>query len=266
MTTTPQMSPTTSADSHEDRPARHIPQYSRRRILGTWAAAALPMAALAWIGAPLVQSTLDGPSAWPRAILVCLTAGMIWQFVLVMISVRKEQGSLRWTVLKDALWLHSPRNPRTGRRGGRLWWVLLPLILLVAAKEELPKIPAPVDRDQALFLQSAAGQEFFAGNWVWFAVIVTMMIFNTVLGEELLFRGLLLPRMRGAFGRWDWLVNGVLFGVYHLHVPWSIPANTLDTFFISLPASRYRSALIGIFVHSIQTVVFSALLLALVLG
>jgi membrane protease YdiL (CAAX protease family) len=266
MTTTPQMSPTTSADSREDRAADDLPQYSGRRILGTWAAAALPMAALAWVGAPLVQSTLDGPSAWPRAILVCLTAGMIWQFALVMIMVRREQGSLRWTVLKDALWLRSPRNPRTGRRGGRLWWVLLPLILLVAAKEELPKIPAPVDRDQALFLQSAAGQEFFSGNWLWFAVIVTMMIFNTVLGEELLFRGLLLPRMRGACGRWDWLVNGVLFGVYHLHVPWSIPANTLDTFFISLPASRYRSALIGIFVHSVQTVVFTALLLALVLG
>jgi membrane protease YdiL (CAAX protease family) len=93
-----------------------------------------------------------------------------------------------------------------------------------------------------------------------------MMVFNTVLGEELLFRGLLLPRMRGAFGRWDWLANGVLFGVYHLHLPWSIPANTLDTFFISLPASRYRSALIGILVHSVQTVVFTGLLLALVLG
>ena len=55
--------------------------------------------------------------------------------------------------------------------------------MLVAAKEELPKIPAPVDRDQGLFLQSAAGQEFFSGNWLWFAVIVTMMVFNTVLGE-----------------------------------------------------------------------------------
>ena len=51
----------------------------------------------------------------------------------------------------------------------------------------------------------------------------------------------------------DWL-DDVLFGVYHLHLPWSIPANTLDTFFISYPASRYRSALIGICVHSVQTV------------
>jgi hypothetical protein len=38
-----------------------------------------------------------------------------------MISVRREQGPLRWPVLKDALWLHAPRNPRTERRGGRLW-------------------------------------------------------------------------------------------------------------------------------------------------
>jgi membrane protease YdiL (CAAX protease family) len=256
----------TSADIGDDIATGDLPQYSGRRVLATWAAAALPMAGLAWIGAPLLQTTFDGPSAWPRAILLCLTVGMIWQFLFVMICVRREQGSLRWSVLKDALWLHAPRNPRTRRRGGRLWWVLLPLIVLVAAKEELPRIPAPVERDQGLFLQSAAGQEFFSGNWVWFAVIVTMMIFNTVLGEELLFRGLLLPRMRGAFGRWDWLANGVLFGAYHLHLPWSIPANTLDTFFISLPASRYRSALIGILVHSVQTVVFTALLLALVLG
>lgn len=242
-----------------------IPQYSRRRIIGTWAAAALPMAALAWVVAPWLAGVLDGPSAWPQAILLSLTAGLIWQFVFVVVAVRREQGSLRWSVIKDALWLRAPRSPRTGRRGGRLWWLLVPLVLAVAAKEELPKIPAPVHRDQGQFLQSVAGQDFFSGNWLWFALIVTMMIFNTVLGEELLFRGLLLPRMRGAFGRWDWLVNGVLFGVYHLHLPWSIPANLLDTFFISFPASRYRSALIGICVHSVQTVVFTALLLPLVL-
>ena len=263
--TTPRTYSTGPAVVPADIDPRPLPQYSRRRILGTWAAAALPMAALAWIVAPLLARTFEGPSAWPRAILLSLTVGMVWQFVFVVLTVHREQGSLRWSVVKDALWLRAPRSPRTGRRGGRLWWMLVPCILLVAAKEALPKIPAPVDRDQGLFLQSAAGQEFFSGNWLWFALIVTMMIFNTVLGEELLFRGLLLPRMRGAFGRWDWLVNGVLFGIYHLHLPWSIPANTLDTFFISWPASRYRSALIGIFVHSVQTVIFTGLLLMVVL-
>ena len=254
----------TAEAARQDAPDS-LPQYSRRRVLGTWAAAALPMGALAWIGAPLLASTFEGPSAWPRAIVLALTAGLVWQFVFVMAAVRAEQGSLRWPVLRDALWLRAPRHPRTGRRGGRLWWVLVPLIVLVAATEALPAIPAPVDRDQGLFLASTAGQEFFSGNWTWFAVMVVMMTFNTVLGEELLFRGLLLPRMRGAFGRWDWLVNGVLFGAYHLHLPWSIPANLLDTFVLSLPARRYRSALLAICVHSAQTVVFTVLLLVLVL-
>ena len=246
-----------------DLPA--VPQYSPRRILGTWAAAALPMAALAWVAAPLLADALDGPSAWPRALVLCLCAGLLWQFVLVLLALRHEQGTLRWAVAREALWLRSPRSPRTGRSGGRLWLLLVPLVVLVAATEEMPSLPAPADRDLGAFLRSSAGQDFLAGNWTWFAVILAMMVLNTVVGEELLFRGLLLPRMRGVCGRADWVANGVLFAVYHLHAPWAVPAALLDTFLISLPAGRYRSALIGICVHSVQTVVLGTLLLLLVL-
>ena len=243
-----------------------VPQYTLVRVLGTWAAAALPMAALAWLAAPWLASTMNGPTALPRALLASLTAGLVWQFVLVLVLVHREQGTLRWAVIKDALWLHGPRRPRTGRRGGRAWLVIVPLILAVVAIEMLPAaLPTPGDRDMGLFLESDAGQSFLSGNWAWFALIVTMGIFNTVLGEELLFRGLLLPRMSGVFGRYDWAANGVLFALYHLHVPWAIPRILLDTFVLAYPSRRYRSALIGISVHSAQTVVISALVLALVL-
>jgi membrane protease YdiL (CAAX protease family) len=96
-------------------------------------------------------------------------------------------------------------------------------------------------------------------------ILVTQFVFNTALGEELLFRGLLLPRM-GSFGRADWVVNGVLFAAYHLHVPWVIPQTILvDTFAQSLPARRYRSSLIAIAAHSAQSVFFTVIALALVL-
>jgi membrane protease YdiL (CAAX protease family) len=94
---------------------------------------------------------------------------------------------------------------------------------------------------------------------------MTMSLFNTVLGEELLFRGLLLPRMHGAFGDRDWLANGLLFAVYHLHMPWAIPGSLLDPFIYSLPAKRHRSALLGIAVHSAQSVVMGVLVLMVVL-
>src|SRR5215203_731897 len=244
-------------------------QYSLAKILGVWAAAALPMGALAWVVAPLVAGGLDGPVPLPRALLVGLTVGLIWQFVLVMVLVYRERGSLRWSVLKDALWLHSPRSPKTGRVGGRLWLVLIPFVLLFAAEGAIPflsVIPPVASHDFNAFLGSDTGQAFMSGNWICFAVIVALFVFNTVLGEELLFRGLLLPRMKGALGRWDWVDNGVLFAVYHLHMPWVIPATLLfDTFALSYPSRRYRSALIGIIVHTSQSILGLALMLLLVL-
>jgi len=224
------------------------------------------MAALAWVVAPWVAGRLDGPVALTRAVIVSLTVGLIWQFVLVMLLVHREQGSLRWAVLKDALWLRAPRSPTTARVGGRLWLVLIPGVLLLGAEELIPAISPVTGHDFSAFVESDAGQAFLSGNWGWFAIIVALMVFNTALGEELLFRGLLLPRMQGAFGRWDWVANGFLFAVYHLHVPWVIPQSLLfDTFAEAYPSRRYRSALIGIIVHSSQTVVFFVLLLFLVL-
>jgi hypothetical protein len=71
--------------------------------------------------------------------------------------------------------------------------------------------------------------------------------------------------MNGAFGRGDWVANGVLFAGYHLHEPWRIPATLVgDTVAIAYPTKRYRSAWIGIIVHSAQSVVFSIILLTYV--
>ena len=98
------------------------------------------------------------------------------------------------------------------------------------------------------------------------AVIAALAVFNTVLGEELLFRGLLLPRMRGAFGKRDWIANGGIFALYHLHMPWAILPTFVDGIFLNAyPARRFQSAWMGIIVHSGQSVVFTALLLVLVL-
>src|SRR5919201_2257581 len=195
--------PSRAADS-----AVEIPQLGRRAILTIWAGAALPMAALAWLVAPAIADRLSGEGNVPmaKALLACLTVGLIWQAVLVAVLVYREQRSLRWATIRDALWLRSPRSPRTGRVGGRLWLVLIPLMAAFAAEELISDvIPSPANRDMGAFLDSHAGKAFLQGAWGWFALVVVLGLFNTVLGEELLFRGFLLPRMNGAFGRRDWV-------------------------------------------------------------
>ena len=247
------------------RPTVHIPQYRRRSILAVWAAATAPMAALAWIVAPQLALTFHGPAPLGRALILLLGAGLIWQFVLVAGLVFTEQRTLRWSVLREALWLRQPRSPRSGRVGGRLWLLLIPLTAGLAVEELIPQINHPMTRDFGAVMGTHSFHTFLHGNWTWFAVIILEMIFNTVLGEELLFRGFLLPRMNRAFGQRDWLANGVLFALYHLHVPWAIPGALVDTFLLAYPSKRYRSAWIGICVHSAQTVVLGLGVLGLVL-
>ncbi len=263
MTTIDQQGPALAGPEHPPRTgAVTVTQYSRRSILAIWAAAALPMGALAWIVAPAIADGSDAESLF-RPLLAALTAGLIWQFVLVVGLVGYEQRSLRWSRLREALWLRQPRSPRSGRVGGRIWLVVIPLALGTALEGTLV-IGAPISRDIGEFLSSDAGEAMFKGSWGLFGLVLTMLIFNTVLGEELLFRGVLLPRMQGAFGDRDWVANGVLFAAYHLHEPWVIPTTLLDTLFLAYPTKRYQSAWIGIAVHSAQTVVFALLLLTLV--
>ncbi|MDP9359301.1 MAG: CPBP family intramembrane metalloprotease [Chloroflexota bacterium] len=63
---------------------------------------------------------------------------------------------------------------------------------------------------------------------------------QTVVGDELLFRGILLSKMRGVFGRLDWVANGLLFGLYPLHQPWSIVGTMAHGVVLyALPSARF---------------------------
>ena len=244
-----------------------IKQYSLKKIVAVWAAAAVPMGVLAWVVAPLLKDQFSGPEPLIQSLLVCLTAGLIWQFVLTLILVRQEIGSLKWPRVRDALWLRPPRDPKTGRVGGKVWCWALPFVLGFAAWAAMPQLPIPSDMDLLKFMGSDTGQEFFSGAWGWFGVIAALAVFNTVLGEELLFRGLLLPRMRAAFGKRDWIANGAIFALYHLHMPWLIVPSFVDGIFLNAyPSRRFQSAWMGIIVHSSQSVLLAGLTLALVLS
>lgn len=110
-------------------PGISLPQYSLGQLSGIWAAAALPMATLGWIANPLLARPIDATTGIPgTARIILLTLGLVWQFVLAMILVHREAGDLSWAALKDRLWLHTPRHPRTGQPDKRLWFWLVLLV------------------------------------------------------------------------------------------------------------------------------------------
>jgi len=56
-------------------------------------------------------------------------------------------------------------------------------------------------------LDTPEARSQLVGAWGIWGLFLLNALFNTFLGEELLFRGLLLPRMAGVFGKWDWVMN-----------------------------------------------------------
>jgi membrane protease YdiL (CAAX protease family) len=224
------------------------------------------MAVLAWIVSPWLGDQLGGREQLAKGLLICFNAGLIWMLVLTLILVKREQGSLAWSRVRDALWLRPPQDPKTRRVGGKVWWWVLPFALLGAGLEMLPIDPAgPIPRDLPKFISSDRGERFFQSAWGWFALAVLVMLLAPWV-EELFFRGLLLPRMRAVFGRGDWVVNGAIFTAFHVHQPWSVPATLLDGIFAqAYPTKRFRSIWIAVVGHTLPSLLMIGVLLTLVL-
>jgi len=130
-----------------------------------------------------------------------------------------------------------------------------------------PFIAEPPGFSLGAALDTPEAKSQLVGAWGIYTLFIFSALFNTVLGEELLFRGLLLPRMGGVFGKWDWVMNGLLFGLYHLHQPWGILSAAIEGMLLfALPSRYFRSSWFGIIAHSGQSIYFAILLLGLVLG
>lgn len=255
-------------------------QYSLARILGIWALATIPMGILSWIVFPAVSPDMNSdPLGSGVARIVLLTIGLAWLFFLSLIIVHREEGDLHWGTVKRRLRLNAPQDPRTGATRRRLWLWVIPFIIgnlvwgvaITPYAEKLwvaifPFFAEPPGFSSAVFVESQEIMNRLLGAWWFFGLFVVFSVFN-VLGEEFLFRGVLLPRMEGVFGRWNWVANGVLIAFYHVHQPWTIAGNViLGVFILAFPSWRFRSTWMGIILHSVENVVGGFLTLGIILG
>ena len=82
--------------------------------------------------------------------------------------------------------------------------------------------------------------------WLFFWVVLT------VLSEEFVWRGYLLPLQEQAFGKWAWLLNGALWNIpFHLYTATAFFADM--PFFLILPflTQRLRNTWFAVSVHAL---------------
>ncbi|HEY5730284.1 MAG TPA: hypothetical protein VIS72_09560 [Anaerolineales bacterium] len=109
-------------------------QYTIWKILGIWLAGGIPLWIFGWVVHPALSQGLfavDRGLLWMKLAIL----GLVWQFVLSMLILYREEGDIRLSTICRRFWLNNPVSPRTGQKDNRLWWLIIPLILLVAALE-----------------------------------------------------------------------------------------------------------------------------------
>ena len=61
----------------------------------------------------------------------------------------------------------------------------------------------------------------FRGNILFLLLFFFTGVMN-ILGEDTYYRGVLIPKLHGLFGRWAWLSGGVIFALKHVYVWWRV--------------------------------------------
>lgn len=186
---------------------------------------------------------------------------------------RREGRSWTWPALRDRL--------RLGRmqRADWLWTVGLVLgtyLLQFAIGPVVDWLGGITfyqpPREFADFMAGMRRADFgfdLEGRWdVLVLMTVGMLVFN-IFGEELWWRGIILPRQELAFGRWAWLVNGVLWDLFHFFYHTSL-GSVVAYLPLTVPlawvAQRTRSTWPGIIAHFVGNILLPIGILFRVLG
>ncbi|MBS1732259.1 MAG: CPBP family intramembrane metalloprotease [Bacteroidetes bacterium] len=230
------------------------------------------MGILAYVIAPAIARWAD----WQPLIVYwfAVNIGLIWQFILSLIILKIDGNKLNWQTVVIRMRYRKPRNPKTGKSS---FWLLLwaiPFILLSALIQfgilKLPNVDAliaPLIRYLPQYDMSDLSVARFKGAWWILGLYLVTALFNYFLGEEFIYWGILLPKMNGVFGRFDWFFTGVLFGFYHLHKPQIILSTALYFGFIfAFPSKLFNSNWMAVIIHGTEGILGLILVLSAILG
>lgn len=248
-----------------------VPQLSRRRILilflwpALWYSLLIYGLARAFLveGSPL--------PTWVFLLVMVLGAGAEMAAAIVLLA--RERRNSPTLTLREQIRFTWPQRARTWIVALVAFAIGMSLSLVAAPLNgALASVPGFVPPDWWPILSNptvpvASAADVFPdialpGNVGFLTIFVLVGLVFNVFGEELYYRGYLLPRMRGAFGRADWIVNGVLFTLKHVYQRWLYPGVFVAGMSFAFLAGPVGSLPVAMIAHWLGNYVIPVVLLA----
>jgi len=209
-----------------------------------------------WTLAPSFEAATGQPFlvgyliSWVASEAVILSAALI--------AYRVERRLPGWKGILERYRLQTPTR-------GDLVWALITVAVLLATYFALSSTPHWLAQYRAFSphpafpaeLRPGAEQAIVPGVFMemqlkgaWWVLIVYLVgwVLN-IAGEELWFRGFMLPRQEVSHRKWAWVVNGVCFTLFHTMWKWNLIALLPRSLFLSYATQRRSNTWIGILAH-----------------
>ena len=164
-------------------------------------------------------------------------------------------------LLTAVLLLYRERGPgRMASLGGRLWlramdgrdwfWAVGGLAAVgvltggIGAALRMLQLEKGLHPSFMAFEPLGPGRYWILGAWLPFFVL-------NIVGEEFVWRAVALPRQEVAFGGRAWLVNGILWVLFHAAFPWQVLLTLVPiTLILPYVVQRRRSTWVGVVIHA----------------
>ncbi len=89
-------------------------------------------------------------------------------------------------------------------------------------------------------------------NEYWLFLAWLPYFFFNIVGEELMWRGYLLPRQSATLGRYAWVFNGILWAIFHVGIGWRIAIVLLPIeFVVPYVVQKRQNTWLGIIIHGL---------------
>ena len=213
-----------------EKPA--VPQYRLPAILFMFAWPAVWFSFLIYV---VGRQFIPQGRVTPTWVLLAVTVlGTGAELIAGLVLLRREGHSLTIGALRERIRWRWPA-------GWKSWMIAIAVLVLGmvvsmmmgGANRSLAAVPGflppewwPAVSNPTIRVTGAADafpDIILEGNFLFVLLYFVIGLIFNILGEELYYRGFLMPKMRGVFGRWDWVANGILFTLKHIYQRWMFP-------------------------------------------
>ena len=208
----------------------------------------------------MTQAGIDLIFSWTLAVV-----GPTFLNAVIILGIYFYTHRPSWSLFKRRFRLHKPKKafiwqvPLTAvviviLNELFVWTIpLLKNIPLLSPPELIPEIFSDVyetikNSENTTFM----GETVSPVKWWLLPFWIIFWVFIAVFGEEIVWRGFVLPRQEKNYGRWAWLINGLLWNIpFHLY--------TMHNFFSDMPlylllpflVQKTQNSWFGIAVHAL---------------